>query len=135
MVGLSILLVLIALVHPNWKAARVTYYKWELRSAEQALAAKDGLGHFVSTVVGAGDARARYSRARQALLEAHYLSELEVPFPAGSNWQGLLSQVRRRFPDGEWELSLDPSSSLIHLTAPTDQIEAWKRCISESAVR
>jgi hypothetical protein len=96
--------------------------------------AKNGLGHFFSTLPRAGNAQARYSRARQALLDLRYLRELELPFPAGSDWPGLLSQVRARFPDGLWELSLDPSSSMIHLTAPTNQIEAWKRCVSEFTV-
>jgi hypothetical protein len=111
----------------------VGYYKWQLRSAGEAMIAKNGLGHIFSTLPGAGDSQARYTRARQSLLNLRYLRELELPFPAGSDWPGLLHQVRGRFPDGLWEVSLDPSHSVIHLTAPTNQIEAWKRCISEFA--
>ncbi|MGO8928595.1 MAG: hypothetical protein ACLQU3_17135 [Limisphaerales bacterium] len=132
--GLSTLLLLVALLLLNREAVRVGYYKWQLRSAEEAIFAKNGLGHLFSTLPGAGDAQARYSQARQALLDLKYLRELELPFPAGSDWQGLLRQVRGRFPDGLWELSLDPSSSTIHLTAATSQIEAWRRCVSEFTV-
>ena len=133
-IGLCALLLLVGLLLLNQKAVRVMYYKWQLRSAENAMAAKDGLGHFISTVAGPADARARYSRARQALLDLNYLRELELPFPAGSNWPGLLRQVRTRFPDGLWELSLDPSNSMIHLTAPTCQLEAWRNCVAEFAL-
>ena len=132
--GLSAMLLLAALLLLNREAVRVGYYKWQLRSAGEAMFAKNGLGHFFSTLPRAGNAQARYSRARQALLDLRYLRELELPFPAGSDWPGLLSQVRARFPDGLWELSLEPSSSMIHLTAPTNQIEAWKRCVSEFTV-
>jgi uncharacterized integral membrane protein len=134
-VGVSTLLLLLALLLLNRKAAQVTYYKWQLRSAGEALATKDGLGHFVGMLAGAGDAQARYARARQALLDLDYLRELELPFPAGSDWPGLLRQVRTRFPDGLWELSLDPSSSTLRITAPTCQLEAWRTWVSEFAAR
>ena len=130
--GLSALLVLAALLLLNRQAVRMAYYKWQLRSAEEAAFAKSGPGHFFGTLPGAGDSQARYGRARQALLDLGYLRKLELPFPA--DWPGLLSQVRGRFPDGMWELSLDSSSSMIHVTAPTNQIESWTRCVSEFAV-
>jgi hypothetical protein len=133
-IGLSALVLLVALFLLNWKAARLTYYKWQLRSAGEALAAKDGLGHFVGMVAGAGDARARYAKARQALLDMHYLCELELAFPAGSDWPGLLARVRGKFPEGLWELGLDTSRSMLHLTAPTNQIEGWKKCVAEFTV-
>ena len=132
--GLSALLLLAALLLLNREAVRVRYYKWQLRSAGEAMIAKNGVGHIFSTLPGAGDSQARYARARQALLDLGYLRELKLPFPAGSDWPGLIGQARGRFPDGLWELSLDPSSSMIHLTAPTNQIEAWKRCVSEFTV-
>jgi hypothetical protein len=132
-IGLCALLLLVGLLLLNQKAVRVMYYKWQLRSAENAMGAKDGLGHFISQVAGAADTQARYSRARQALLGMGYLRELELPFPAGSNWPGLLRQVRTRFPDGLWALSLDPSASMIHLTAPTYQLEEWTHCVAEFA--
>jgi hypothetical protein len=132
--GLSALLVLAALLLLNRQAVRMAYYKWQLRSAGEAAFAKSGPGHFFGTLPGARDSQARYSRARQALLDLGYLRKLELPFPAGSDWPGLLSHVRGRFPDGMWELSLDPSSSMIHVTAPTNQIESWTRCVSEFAV-
>ena len=134
--GLSVLLALsAALLLLNREAVRVKYYTWQLRSAEEAMLAKNSPGHFLSTLPGAGDAQARYSRARQALLDLGYLRELELPFPAGSDWPGLLSQVRNRSPDGLWELSLDQNSSVIHVTAPTNQVEAWKWCVTEFTVR
>jgi hypothetical protein len=133
-VGLSALLLLVALFLLNWKAVRLSYYKWQLRSAEESMAAKDGLGHFVSMVAGAGDAQARASRAKKVLLDMHYLRELELPFPAGSDWPGLLARVRGRFPEGLWELSLDSSRSMTHLTAPTNQIEGWRKCVAEFTV-
>ena len=131
--GLSALL-LVALLLINRAAVRAGYYKWQMRSAEKAAFAKSGPGHFFGALPGAGDSQARYSRARQALLDLGYLRKLKLPFPAGSDWPRLLGQVRGRFPDGMWELSLDSSSSMIHVTAPTNKIETWKECVSEFAV-
>ena len=133
--GLVALMVLAALLLLNREAVRVAYYKWQMRSAGEATFAQNSPGHLFSTLPGTGDSQARYSRARQALLDLGYLRKIELPFPAGSDWPGLLGRARGRFPDGLWELSLDPSSSLIHLTAPTNQIEVWKKCVSEFAVQ
>jgi hypothetical protein len=127
-------LLLAALLFCNQDAVKVRYYKWQLRSAGEAMAGDNGLGHLITAVPGAGDARARYSRAKQALLDLKYLQAFELPFPAGSDWHGLVRQVRVRFPDGLWELGLDSSSSMVHITAPTSQVEARKSCISDCTV-
>jgi hypothetical protein len=79
-----------------------------------------------------GDVQSRYSRARQALLSLGYLQELKLPFPVGSDWNGLVRHARERFPEGSWAMGFDQSRSMLNLTAPTSQIEAWKKLVSES---
>lgn len=131
--GLSALLLLTALVLLNREAMRAGYYKWQLRSAEDAMSARNGLGHFLGSLPGVGDAQSRYSRARQALLNSGYLRELKLPFPVGSDWGGLVRRARERFPEGSWAMSLDQSSSMINLTAPTSRIDDWRKLVSEFA--
>jgi hypothetical protein len=131
--GLSALLLLTALLLLNGEAVRVGYYKWQLRSAEEAMSPKNIPGHFLGSLPGIGDVQSRYSRARQALLDSGYLRELKLPFPVGSDWGGLVRRACERFPEGSWAMSLDPSSSMINLTAPTSQIDAWRKLVSEFA--
>jgi hypothetical protein len=131
--GLGIFLLLAVLLLLNREAVRVGYYKWQLKSAGDAIFAKKSLGDFLARLPGVGDAQSRYSGARQALLDLGYLRELKLPFPVGSDWGGLVRHARERFPEGFWELGLDQSSSMIHLTAPTNRIDAWKKLVSEFA--
>lgn len=131
--GLSALLLLAALLLLNRKAVRVGYYRWQFRTAADAAFVKKSPGLFLQSLPGVGDAQSRYSRARQALLDLGYLSELKLPFPVGSDWSGLVRHARERFPEGFWELSLDQPNSMIKLTAPTHQVGTWKKLVAESA--
>jgi len=128
--GLSLLAAVLLLV--NWGAVRVGYYKWQFRSAEEAMSVNQSAGHFFLSLPGVGDVQSRYSRARQALLSLGYLQELKLPFPVGSDWNGLVRHARERFPEGSWAMGFDQSRSMLNLTAPTSQIEAWKKLVSES---
>jgi hypothetical protein len=131
--GLTLFLLAAVLLLMDRGAVRVGYYKWQLRSAGEAMFAKQSLGRLFGSLPGVGDAQSRYSRARQALLEVGYLRETRLPFPAGSNWDGLVHRCRERFPDCMWELSWNRSSYMIHLTAPTNQLDAWKQLVSDFA--
>jgi hypothetical protein len=131
--GLSLLPLLLVLLFLNRGVVRLGYYKWQFRSAEQAMSVNKGAGYFFLSVAGVGDAQSRYSRARQALLELGYLQELKLPFPVGSDWDGLVRHARERFPEGSWALGLDQSKSMINLTAPATRIEAWRKLVYESA--
>jgi hypothetical protein len=131
--GLSALLLLAALLLLNRKAVQVGYYKWQFRTAAEAAFAKKSPGLFLQSLPGIGDAQSRYSRSRQALLDLGYLRELKLPFPVGSDWNGLVRRARERFPGGFWELSMDQPNSMIKLMAPTHQVGTWKKLVAESA--
>jgi len=131
-VGLSVFLLLTVLLLVNWDSLQTGFYRWQPKAAGEAMfAPPDASTLAAGWFPGAGDARTRYSRARQALLELDYPRELVLRFPEGSNWNGLLQQCRKRFPDGGWEMWFGDPRVALRLTVPSEQIAAWKGLVAE----
>ena len=134
-VGLSFYLLLAFLLLVKWDSVQAGYYKWQLKSAGEAMFKQDSSGRSAGWFPWVGNAQTRYSHARQALLDLGYLEELVLRFPEGSNRNGLVQQCRKRFPDGCWGLAFDQSRFRVHLTIPTAQVAVWKGLVSEFTSR
>ena len=129
--GLSAYLLLALMLLVNWDSVQVGYYKWQIKSAGEAMSEPGASGRAAGWFPGRGDSQTRYSRARQALLNLGYLQKLVLRFSAGSNRKALVQQCRERFPDGCWDLGFDESRAVVHLTVPTEQVAAWKGLVAE----
>jgi hypothetical protein len=127
-VGLGIFLLLAVLLLVNWDSVRVGYYRWQLKTAEEAMTPESSC---LDWIPGLGDPQTRYRRARQALLDLGDLQELILLFPDGSNSTGLIQQCRKRFPEGGWAMTFDNSRHALRLTVPTAHVATWKTLVAE----
>jgi hypothetical protein len=118
---------------------RLSYYQWRLRAAaaeygrayrhEETRFDKLAVGFCRTLHIKRDSPGTRKANAVGVLLEMGYLRKAEWPLTNRINFGVLVTNAMRKYPGEWWELSSNPSQTVVIVTAPTNRLPDWQRLV------